>query len=97
MLEASPLPHLPAKGLEPIKERRDTFHVALEYQSREEEAINGSSGAIPCAHHLLRFPFVLAVDGVVRFALFFSVFFSLAPPKSPAMRCTQRQNFERQT
>jgi 21S rRNA (GM2251-2'-O)-methyltransferase len=68
ILEASPLPKLPVSSLgEIISQGKETgFEVMLDYQSREEAAVNGTDNFIPL---LLdphgRKPFVLLLDSIL--------------------------------
>ena len=46
-------------------EPSDAFGVNLNHQSREEEAINGTSGIITYDGNQVRYPVVLLLDGIV--------------------------------
>lgn len=74
ILEASPLPKLPVRGLHPVTAVGEShFRVELAPQTREEAAVNGTDDRIPILHpsnetqrqqdH--RFPVALLLDGVV--------------------------------
>ncbi|KAI9849099.1 MAG: hypothetical protein M1837_005329 [Sclerophora amabilis] len=66
ILEASPLPNLPATGLERITSPSFNFSVTLGHQSREEQAVNGTDNLIPYNNGSKnRFPFVLLLDGIL--------------------------------
>ena len=65
ILEASPLPKLPVVGFQAIKERNGAFHVILDHQSREDEAVNGTSTSIKYEVGFPRYPFVLLLDGIL--------------------------------
>ncbi|KAI4262118.1 MAG: hypothetical protein L6R42_002697 [Xanthoria sp. 1 TBL-2021] len=68
ILEASPLPKLPVTGLKrvprPPGTPQPTFDVILDHQSREEEAVNGTSTAVPYGTGHQRYPFLLLLDGI---------------------------------
>ena len=65
ILEASPLPKLPVAGFRAVEKRNGLFHVILDHQSREDEAINGTSPNIKYDVGFPRFPFVLLLDGIL--------------------------------
>jgi 21S rRNA (GM2251-2'-O)-methyltransferase len=68
ILEASPLPKLPVTSLGQLtsNDGLDGFEVSLDYQSREEAAVNGTSNFIPILRKLSgRKPLVLLLDGIV--------------------------------
>ena len=65
ILESSPLPKLPVLGFRAVDERSGPFHVILEHQSREDEAINGTSTMIKYKVGFPRYPFVLLLDGIL--------------------------------
>lgn len=65
MLEASPLPRLPVTSLHSIENPQETFHVQLDYQSREEATINGTEGLVTYAAEPPRYPIILMLDGIV--------------------------------
>jgi 21S rRNA (GM2251-2'-O)-methyltransferase len=69
VLEASPLPKMPIIGLLPVKEGNQTFSVTMDYQSREDEAINGSDVNVNCTAAFSRYPFVIMLDGIVSLTL----------------------------
>lgn len=64
-MEASPLPRVPIKALEPPNRDKSSFHIALDYQSREDEAVNGTVTDIKYKSSFSRFPFVVLLDGIV--------------------------------
>jgi 21S rRNA (GM2251-2'-O)-methyltransferase len=68
ILEASPLPKLPVTSLGQLtsNDGLDGFEVSLDYQSREEAAVNGTSNFIPTRRKLSgRKPLVLLLDSIV--------------------------------
>ncbi len=65
ILEASPLPKLPVAGFRAVEKRNGAFHVMLDHQSREDEAINGTSTNIKYDVSFPRYPFVLLLDGIL--------------------------------
>lgn len=65
VLEASPLPKLPATGLLPVTGHNGPITVSLDYQSREDEIINGTDPAIHYSTTYPRYPLVLMLDGIV--------------------------------
>ncbi|KAL2071564.1 hypothetical protein VTL71DRAFT_12799 [Oculimacula yallundae] len=68
ILEASPLPRLPVTHLGEYKSNNgeEGFEIALDHQSREEAAINGTSNFIrTTATQTGRKPLVLLLDGIV--------------------------------
>lgn len=65
ILEASPLPKLPATGLLPVDGRNRPLEVSLDHQSREDELVNGSNPVIKYKTAFPRYPFVLMLDGIV--------------------------------
>ncbi|MCJ1311860.1 hypothetical protein MMC25_005533 [Agyrium rufum] len=65
ILEASPLPKLPATCLNEMKGPQMALTVTLDTQSREDEAINGQSNNINYNHTHARYPFVLYLDQIV--------------------------------
>lgn len=65
ILEASPLPKLPVAGFRAVEKRNGPFHVILDHQSREDEAINGTSTNIKYDVGFPRYPFVLLLDGIL--------------------------------
>ncbi|KAJ5526419.1 tRNA/rRNA methyltransferase SpoU [Penicillium frequentans] len=74
ILEASPLPKLPIRGLLPVPTTTDThFRVELASQSKEEALVNGTDDSLPVCqppvstegHESKRFPVALLLDGVV--------------------------------
>lgn len=85
ILEASPLPRLPVLSLGPLASAGSTpgFSVALDHQSREEAAINGTSDFISIPQDPSgRKPFVVLLDsiqdpgnlgGIIRSACFLGV------------------------
>lgn len=82
VLEVSPLPRLPVAGFQAVKKRNGAFHVILDHQSREDEAVNGADTNIEYEVGFPRYPFVLFLDGILdpgnlgailRTAFFFGV------------------------
>ena len=65
ILEASPLPKLPVVGFQAVEKRNGAFHVMLDHQSREDEAVNGTSTNIKYEAGFPRYPFVLLLDGIL--------------------------------
>ena len=65
ILEASPLPKLPVTGFQAVEKRNGEFHVILGHQSREDEAVNGTSSIIKYDVTFPRYPFVLLLDGIL--------------------------------
>jgi 21S rRNA (GM2251-2'-O)-methyltransferase len=68
ILEASPLPKLPVTSLGQLtsSDGLDGFEVSLDYQSREEATVNGTSNFIPTVRKLSgRKPLVLLLDSIV--------------------------------
>ena len=65
ILEASPLPKLPVTGFQAVKERNGAFHVVLDHQSREDEAINGTNTGIAYEANFPRYPFVLFLQNIL--------------------------------
>ena len=65
ILEASPLPKLPVTGFQAVEKRNGEFHVILDHQSREDEAINGTGSIIKYDVTFPRYPFVLLLDGIL--------------------------------
>lgn len=65
ILEASPLPKLPVAGFRAVEKRNGAFHVILDHQSREDEAVNGTSTNIKYEVGFPRYPFVLLLDGIL--------------------------------
>ncbi|KAF7593075.1 hypothetical protein BBP40_012092 [Aspergillus hancockii] len=68
ILEASPLPRLPVRGLKSVSSlEEDYFSVELGSQSREEAVVNGTNDQLK-VHHLQqrrRYPVVVLLDGIV--------------------------------
>ncbi|KAL8794573.1 MAG: hypothetical protein Q9195_002908 [Heterodermia aff. obscurata] len=82
ILEASPLPRLPVSGLQSVEKSINNFDAILDYQSREDEAINGTDSKIHYAPGFARYPLILMLDGILdpgnlgallRTAFFFGV------------------------
>ena len=48
-----------------MEKPKDTFHLNLTHQSREDEAINGTSGVISYTGKHVRYPLILFLDGIV--------------------------------
>lgn len=67
VLETSPLPRLPVKALSRLEETPEKlgFHVELDYQSKEEEAINGQDTFIPRKNDNAPKPFVLLLNEIL--------------------------------
>ncbi|TFB03902.1 rRNA methyltransferase 1 [Trichoderma ghanense] len=67
VLETSPLPRLPVKSLGRLEETLGKlgFHVELDHQSREEEAINGHDTFIPRKNNNVPKPFVLLLNEIL--------------------------------
>ncbi|KAF4345469.1 PET56-rRNA (guanosine-2`-O-)-methyltransferase [Fusarium beomiforme] len=67
VLEASPLPQLPIKSLGKLEESpgRLGFHVDLDYQTKEEAAINGTDTFIRRSNDVMPKPFVLLLNEIV--------------------------------
>ena len=65
ILEASPLPKLPVAGFLAVEKRNGAFHVILDHQSREEEAVNGTDTNVEYEVGFPRYPFVLLLDGIL--------------------------------
>ncbi|MCJ1435393.1 hypothetical protein MMC27_004766 [Xylographa pallens] len=65
ILEASPLPKLPAASLLPIPHTNAPLALALDHQSREDAAINGTDPNIPYRSSFPRYPFVIFLDGIL--------------------------------
>ena len=65
IVEASPLPKLPVKGLEPVKQVKGTLRVLLDHQSREESEVNGNNNIIEYGATHPRYPLIIMLDGIV--------------------------------
>ncbi|OBS29163.1 hypothetical protein FPOA_03100 [Fusarium poae] len=67
VLEASPLPQLPIKSLGKLEESpgRLGFHVNLDYQTREESAVNGTDPFIRRSNDVTPKPFVLLLNEIM--------------------------------
>ncbi|KAH7148663.1 hypothetical protein EDB81DRAFT_792906 [Dactylonectria macrodidyma] len=67
VLEASPLPQLPIKSLGRLEESttRLGFHVELDFQMKEEEAINGTDTFVRRANDVTPKPFVLLLNEIL--------------------------------
>ena len=65
VLEAAPLPRLPAIALSKVEHRSRTFSIVLDHQSDEDVEVNGSDTIITNADKSQRFPLVMMLDGVV--------------------------------
>ena len=65
VLEASPLAKMPIVGLQPVERIQDPLHVTPDHQTREDEAINGTSTTIKYSAGFPRYPFLLMLDGIV--------------------------------
>ena len=64
-MEASPLPRVPVRALGLPNRDKSSFHITLDYQSREDEAVNGTITEIKYESSFARFPFVVLLDGIV--------------------------------
>ncbi|KPM36435.1 hypothetical protein AK830_g10118 [Neonectria ditissima] len=67
VLEASPLPQLPIRSLGRLEETptRLGFHVELGFQTREDEAINGTNTFVKRANDFMPKPFVLLLNEII--------------------------------
>ncbi|MCJ1273943.1 hypothetical protein MMC21_001736 [Puttea exsequens] len=65
ILEASPLPKLPVTGLMPVKAWQAPLHTSLDYQSREDEEINGNHNNVQYEVGFPRYPIVVLLDGIL--------------------------------
>jgi 21S rRNA (GM2251-2'-O)-methyltransferase len=67
VLEASPLPQLPSKGLAALLKdsKMPGFHISLGHQSKEEAQINGTNDLIHYKNQTSRNPLVLLLDEVL--------------------------------
>ncbi|KAH6985954.1 hypothetical protein BKA56DRAFT_579468 [Ilyonectria sp. MPI-CAGE-AT-0026] len=67
VLEASPLPQLPIRALGRLEETttRLGFHVELDFQMKEEEAINGTDTFVRRANDVMPKPFVLLLNEIL--------------------------------
>ncbi|MCJ1391250.1 hypothetical protein MMC18_004113 [Xylographa bjoerkii] len=65
ILEASPLPKLPAAALLPVPHTNAPLALALDHQSREDAAINGTDPHIPYRSSFPRYPLLLFLDGIL--------------------------------
>lgn len=67
VLEASPLPQLPIRSLGKLEETpaRLGFHVELDFQTKEEEAINGTESFFRRANDVMPKPFVLLLNEIM--------------------------------
>ncbi|MCJ1322216.1 hypothetical protein MMC15_007563 [Xylographa vitiligo] len=65
ILEASPLPKLPAMSLQPVPHTNAPLALALDHQSREDTAINGTDPLIPYRSSFPRYPLLLFLDGIL--------------------------------
>ncbi|KAF7538449.1 hypothetical protein G7Z17_g12623 [Cylindrodendrum hubeiense] len=67
VLEASPLPQLPIKSLGRLEETttRLGFHVELDFQMKEEVAINGTDTFVRRANDVMPKPFVLLLNEIL--------------------------------
>ena len=52
-------------GLRSVETRQGEFHVLLNHQTREDEAINGTNTQIKYEAGFPRYPLVLLLDGIV--------------------------------
>ncbi|MCJ1290890.1 hypothetical protein MMC34_002432 [Xylographa carneopallida] len=65
ILEASPLPKLPAASLLPVPHTNAPLALALDHQSREDAAINGTDPHIPYRSSFPRHPLLVFLDGIL--------------------------------
>lgn len=67
VLETSPLPQVPVQSLGKLEETPTKlgFHVQLDHQTREEEAINGTDTFIPRSNDVTPKPFVLLLNEIL--------------------------------
>jgi 21S rRNA (GM2251-2'-O)-methyltransferase len=67
VLEASPLPQLPIRSLGKLEETptRLGFHVELDFQTKEEEAINGTESFFRRANDVMPKPLVLLLNEIM--------------------------------
>lgn len=67
VLETSPLPQLPVKSLGKLEETptRLGFHVELDFQSKEDQGINGTDSFITRVNDVTPRPFVLLLDEIM--------------------------------
>ncbi|KAI8725212.1 SpoU-sub-bind domain-containing protein [Fusarium sp. LHS14.1] len=67
VLEASPLPQLPIRSLGKLEETpaRLGFHVELDFQTKEEEAVNGTETFFRRANDVMPKPFVLLLNEIM--------------------------------
>lgn len=59
------MPKLPVKSFQPVRGHQSSFHVVLDHQTREEEAVNGTNPEVNYKSAFPRYPFVLMLDGIV--------------------------------
>lgn len=90
ILEASPLPKFPVTGLDPVSCRtQESFSVCLDYQSAEEEAVNGKENQLKYKPITPRYPFVLLLDGIVSILLVMNSYYDFLRLTSRAARSRQ--------
>ncbi|MCJ1385662.1 hypothetical protein MMC17_008785 [Xylographa soralifera] len=65
ILEASPLPKLPAASLLPVSHTNAPLALALDHQSREDAAINGTDPNIHYGSPFPRYPLLIFLDGIL--------------------------------
>ncbi|MCJ1282752.1 hypothetical protein MMC26_002077 [Xylographa opegraphella] len=65
ILEASPLPKLPVVSLLPVPHTNAPLALALDHQSREDAAINGTDPHIPYHSSFPRYPLLIFLDGIL--------------------------------
>lgn len=67
VLETSPLPQLPVRSLGKLEETpfKLGFHVELDHQTKEEEAINGTDTFVPRVNDIKPKPFVLLLNEIL--------------------------------
>jgi 21S rRNA (GM2251-2'-O)-methyltransferase len=67
VLEASPLPQLPIKSLGKLEEStgRLGFHVDLDFQTKEEAAVNGADTFVRRSNDVMPKPFVLLLNEIL--------------------------------
>lgn len=53
------------KSFQPVRRHQSSFHVVLDHQTREEEAVNGTDPEVKYESASPRYPFILMLDGIV--------------------------------
>lgn len=59
------MPKLPVRNFQRVKGHLSSFHVVLDHQTREEEAVNGTDPEVKYKSASPRYPFVLMLVGIV--------------------------------